>query len=147
MAEREEFLSDVRAQLEQAQAVAKHAYNRGHRAMSFSPGDWVWLRVCHRSPATLPAVMRGKLRPRYYRPYKVATMINEVAYRLELPSTTRIHNVFHVGLLKKFLGTPPDSPPPLLSIHHGAAQLQPTQALKIRQARDSTYPYPVGFTA
>jgi hypothetical protein len=134
MTEREEFLSDVRARLEQAQAVAKRAYDRGHRAVSFSLGDWVWLRVRHRSPATLSAVMRGKLRPRYFGPYKVAAMINEVAYRLELPSTARIHNVFHIGLLKKFLGTP-DSPPPLPPIHDGAAQLQPAQALKIRQAR------------
>jgi hypothetical protein len=79
--------------------------------------------------------MRGKLRPRYFGPYKVAAMINEVAYRLELPSTAQIHNVFHVGLLKKFLGTPPDSPPPLPPIHHGVARLQPAQALKVRQAR------------
>jgi transposase InsO family protein len=43
MTEREEFLSDVRARLEQAEVVAKRAYDRGHRAVSFSPGDWVWL--------------------------------------------------------------------------------------------------------
>lgn len=56
-------------------------------------------------------------------------------YSLELPPTARIHNAFHVGLLKKFIGTSLASPPPLPPIHHGAAQLQPEQALKVRQAR------------
>jgi hypothetical protein len=37
--EREEFLENVRARLVQAQAVAKRTYNRGHRELSFSPGD------------------------------------------------------------------------------------------------------------
>lgn len=39
MKEREEFLVDVRARLEQAQAIAKRAYDRGHRALSFALGD------------------------------------------------------------------------------------------------------------
>lgn len=42
---REEFLANVRARLEQAQAVAKRTYDRGHRALSFAPGDWAWLRL------------------------------------------------------------------------------------------------------
>jgi len=29
--------------------------------------------------------------------------------------------VFHVGLLKKFVGTPPSAPPALPPVHHGAA--------------------------
>jgi len=52
----------------------------------------------------------------------VAAIINDVAYRLELPPHARLHDIFHVGLLKKFIGTPPTAPPPLPPIHHGAAQ-------------------------
>jgi hypothetical protein len=37
--EHEKFLADVRMQLEQAQAVAKHAYDHGHKALSFVLGD------------------------------------------------------------------------------------------------------------
>ena len=49
---------------------------------------------------------KGKLAPKYYGPYNVIAKIDYVAYRLKLPPRARIHNVFHVGLLKKC----PDSP-------------------------------------
>ena len=61
-------------------------------------------------------------------------VINEVAYILKLPATTHIHDVFHVVLLKKFVGTPLGSAPPLPPTHQGATQLQPAQALKVCQA-------------
>ena len=44
-----------------------------------------------------------------------------MAYRLELPPHARLHDVFHVGLLKKFVGTPPSAPPALPPVYHGAA--------------------------
>lgn len=37
MTESEEFLGDIRAWLEQSQTVAKHAYDRGLMALTFSP--------------------------------------------------------------------------------------------------------------
>ena len=50
---------------------------------------------------------RGKLSSRYIGPYKIVERIGEVAYRLELPSDLdRIHNVFHVSMLHKYVPDP-----------------------------------------
>jgi hypothetical protein len=57
--------------------------------------------------------------------------INEVAFRLELPKGTRLHNVFHVGLLKKFIGSPLDDPPVLPPIQNGVIVPTPQRALKV----------------
>nr|GFA20645.1 reverse transcriptase domain-containing protein [Tanacetum cinerariifolium] len=45
---------------------------------------------------------RGKLNPRYIRPFKVLAKVGDVAYMLELPrELTRVHHTFYVLNLKK----------------------------------------------
>nr|GEV38911.1 putative reverse transcriptase domain-containing protein [Tanacetum cinerariifolium] len=45
---------------------------------------------------------RGKLNPRYVRPYKVLAKVGKVSYKLELPQELcRVHHTFHVSNLKK----------------------------------------------
>ena len=50
---------------------------------------------------------RGKLNPSYIGPFKIVKRIGLVAYRLELPlELTRIHNVFHVSMFRKYVSDP-----------------------------------------
>ncbi|KAG8069461.1 hypothetical protein GUJ93_ZPchr0006g45410 [Zizania palustris] len=81
--------------------------------------------------SSLPRTTTGKLKPRFVGPYRVVKIINTVAVRLELPLGARLHDVFHVGVLKKFVGAPLASPPALLAIHDGAVIPEP---LSVEQA-------------
>jgi hypothetical protein len=134
MEERAEFLADIRCRLEQAQAMQKRHYDKTHRQVSYAVGDWALLRLHHRAASSLPQAATGKLKPRYVGPYRVIELINEVAVRLALPAGARIHNVFHVGVLKKFQGPPPDAIPPLPPLRHGAIDPEPERAVRYRLA-------------
>ena len=65
----------------------------------------------------------------------MAELINEVAVRLQLPPGARLHDVFHVGVLKKFVGTPPAVPPLLPPLLHGAVVPAPARVTRARLAR------------
>ena len=69
-------------------------------------GDRVFLKV---SPwkGILRFGRRGKLRPRYIMPYEIITRVGPVAYRLDLPpELSKVHNVFHVSMLRKYIPDP-----------------------------------------
>nr|GEV10928.1 putative reverse transcriptase domain-containing protein [Tanacetum cinerariifolium] len=71
------------------------------KPMEFQVGDRVMLKV---SPGKgiVRFGKRGKLNPRYVRPFKVLEKVGSIAYKLKLPQeSTRVHNTFHVSNLKK----------------------------------------------
>ena len=45
----------------------------------------------------------NKLSPKYYGPYKVLQKVGSMTYKLELPTSSRVHPVFHVSCLKKVI--------------------------------------------
>ena len=50
---------------------------------------------------------KGKFSPRYVGPYEIIQRVGEVAYELAfLVAPDSVHLVFHVAMLKKFLGDP-----------------------------------------
>jgi hypothetical protein len=132
MEAREAFLADVCYRLEQAQASPNLHYDRQHRQVSYQVGDWALLRLWQRAASSQPRTTTGKLKPRFVGPYRVVEIINDVIVRLELPQRARLHDVFYVGVLKKFIGAPPASPPAMPAIHNGAVIQEP---LRVEQAR------------
>jgi hypothetical protein len=47
-----------------------------------------------------------KLEERYCGPFEILENIGSVAYMLDFPTSMRVHNVFHVSLLKKYVYDP-----------------------------------------
>ncbi|GKD42620.1 hypothetical protein Tco_1267265, partial [Tanacetum coccineum] len=73
------------------------------KPLEFEVGDRVLLRV---SPwkGIVRFGKKGKLAPRYVRPFEIFERIGPVAYRLRLPKElSSVHDTFHVSNLKKCL--------------------------------------------
>ena len=91
--------------MQQAQErQAKYASGKA-REHPFQPGQRVLLSSKHikiRSDGT------AKLQPKWLGPFKLIKMVGKQAAELELPSTIKIHDVFHVSLLKPFHAQPRD---------------------------------------
>ena len=51
--------------------------------------------------------MKGKQNPSYVGPYKILKWIGKVVYELEFPAKfAAVHPIFHISLLKKWVGDP-----------------------------------------
>jgi hypothetical protein len=96
----------VRENLRVTQSRQKGYAGHRRRELSFEVGDLVYLKV---SPMRVLRCfkVRGKLAPRFIRPFKIMEKRGEVAYQLELsPQLFDVHDVFHVSQLKKCLRVP-----------------------------------------
>ena len=74
----------------------KHA-NKKQKDVEFNENDFVYL-----STSNLPLPYKAKkLAPKRVGPFKIITKLSRVSYRLQLPESWNIHNVFHISLLTK----------------------------------------------
>ena len=134
---RDVFLAEIKERLLQAQDYMKTSHDRLHREVAFAVGDWVWLRLHHRTAVGITDGSKGKLAPRFYGPFQVIEKIGSVAYRLRLPPKSRIHDVFHVVFLKKHTGDLPAAPVALPPIAHGRALPVLAKVLRATPAHNS----------
>ena len=107
----QEAQRDARAYLLKAQQRQKSYADTRRRELIFAVGDKVLLSTKNLRLATPGS---RKLLPRYVGPFEVIQRVGEVAYKLALPGTMKIHNVFHVSLLARYDATGPCQPPPIL---------------------------------
>ena len=83
--------------LEKAQRIYKRYADRGRKDLSFAIGDKVWLESYNLS-TDAPS---KKLAAKRLGPYTVLEHIGPASYRLDIPNSWKVHNVFHGGLLSR----------------------------------------------
>ena len=71
----------------------------------FNVGYHVYLEVKPKE-STLRLGSCAKMEPKFCGPFQVLARVGIVAYALAFPPSTKIHNVFHVSLLKKYIHGP-----------------------------------------
>ncbi|CAI7804365.1 unnamed protein product [Closterium sp. NIES-53] len=99
------------------QTSQKQYADRQRRDHSVAVGDQVLLDTRNLNLSHLPS----KLRPRFCGPFLVEAQVTPVTFRLRLPDTWKLHNAFHVQVLKpykdpnqQFQGRQLSPPPPVL---------------------------------
>ncbi|WVZ06680.1 hypothetical protein V8G54_020026 [Vigna mungo] len=101
---RDEALRQLKYHLEKAHEQMIRQANKKRKPANFEVGDWVYLRIRPHRQTSMPTRLHPKLSTRYFGPFQIIQKVGEVAYKLQLPETVRIHPVFHVSQLKKVTG-------------------------------------------
>ena len=68
-----------------------------NRFTPFQKGEKVWLDL-----RNLKTLYHKKMAPKREGPFKITDVLGPLTYRLKLPETWRIHNVFHASLLWRY---------------------------------------------
>jgi len=101
-------IEEARKAAQEAQRKAQESWIKEKpQYVPFAVNSKVWLEGTN---LQLPSNTTPKLSPRRYRPFKVVSQISKVAYKLELPSTWKIHDVFHASLLTPYKETDQHGP-------------------------------------
>jgi hypothetical protein len=103
-------VEDRMKQMIEKRVQAIDALNKSAQAFQppsqYRQGDKVWLEALNlRFPH-----QSSKLNPKRYGPFRILKEISSVAYRLELPASWRIHDVFHASLLSPYQETTAHGP-------------------------------------
>jgi ribosomal protein L21E len=100
--EMEMIVQKEKQNLKSAQDRKKSYADLKRTHTKFNVGDHVYLKVKPRN-SSFKLGKSSKLSPRYCGPFEVLSKVGPVAYHLALPTNLKVHNVFHVSLLKKYV--------------------------------------------
>jgi len=102
-------IAEAKQWLLKAKDRQKSYADRSWREQSFQEGEEVLLSTKH---IKLHSPGARKLLPKWIGPFRVTRRIGQVAYKLRLPDTMKMHDVFHVSLLAAYSSEGKVQPPP-----------------------------------
>lgn len=108
---RETVISAQKFHLSRAQNRMKQLADRQRSERAFAVGDSVYLKLQPYRQQSLKTSTSHKLAPKFYGPFQILDKIGVVSNKLELPQSTKIHNVFHVSQLKRCYNNPSEPSP------------------------------------
>ncbi|VFQ66023.1 unnamed protein product [Cuscuta campestris] len=116
--------------------------NAHHQEVSYAVGDLVFLKLRPYRQHSVARPLSTKLSRRFHGPFPILERVGQVAYRLQLPLDCRIHNVFHVSLLRPFVQNGENIPPVSLpaDFYKGCPVLVPVKALAARTVLVDGFP-------
>ena len=91
----------IRKDIQAAKDRQKRYADLKRTERKFQEGDKVFLRVRPKRN-TLSLGKYKKPSPRYCGPYTIVKSVGSQAYKLDLPGHLKVHDVFHVNLLKQY---------------------------------------------
>jgi hypothetical protein len=95
----------LKQHLQRAQQRMKSQADKNRSERHFSIGESVYLKLQPYIQTSVIPRSNNKLSFKFFGPYEILEKIGPVAYKLQLPSTSVIHPVFHVLQLKKAPGS------------------------------------------
>jgi hypothetical protein len=125
--------------------------NKSRRHDEFKVGDLVWLSTENLKLANFGTAK--KFLPKFVGPYKVLEVSQEALnYKLELPSLWKIHDTFHISLLRRFVPNDDDlfpertQPPPPPVLVDGEQHFEVEAILSYDSRRDRYLVQWVGYS-
>ena len=102
LADMEKEMKVIKKNLKVAHDRQKSYADRNRLFKEFQAREQVYLRIKSKK-SSLWIGSCAKLAPRFCGPFSIIERIGPVAYRIALHTTMKVHDVFHVSLLKKYV--------------------------------------------
>ena len=130
-----DMLRVARRNVQQAQDRYKKFADKRRRPVTFEKGELVFLRVPENSQSLSTGPV-PKLSPRFCGPFKIIKKVGQVAYKLELPASSKVHPVFHVSRLRKRLYSEDNVVDPGILVEYTESPVQPHEPERILDSHE-----------